>query len=85
MNETGGSEKEAREYVRHLVDELWKKLNDEYDDEKRVSTQAIIGGMSKNLARISQYMYQYGDGRFIDHNKTKESIVSLLVHPISTR
>ncbi|KAL0535857.1 hypothetical protein IC582_024784 [Cucumis melo] len=84
MNETGGSEKEAREYLRHLVDELWKKLNDEYDDEKQVSTQAIIGDMSKNLARISQYMYQYGDGRIIDHNKTKESIVALLVHPIIT-
>ncbi|CAK9316323.1 unnamed protein product [Citrullus colocynthis] len=80
MNETGSSEKNARAYIRHLVDELWKKLN-EYDDEKLVSSQAFIK-MSKNLARIAQCMYQYGDGHTVDHDKTKESVVSLLVKPI---
>ncbi|KAA0045530.1 terpene synthase 10-like [Cucumis melo var. makuwa] len=80
MNETGTSEKNARVYIKHMVDELWKKLN-EYDDEKLVSSQPFVK-MPKNLARISQCMYQYGEGDTLDHNKTKESVVSLLVTPI---
>ncbi|XP_031736437.1 terpene synthase 10 isoform X2 [Cucumis sativus] len=80
MNETGSSEKNARVYIKHMVDELWKKLN-EHDDEKLVSSQPFVK-MSKNLARISQCMYQYGDGDMLDYNKTNESVVSLLVTPI---
>ncbi|XP_038901092.1 terpene synthase 10-like isoform X2 [Benincasa hispida] len=81
MNEKGTSEKNAREYIRYLIDELWKKLN-EYDDEKLVSSQAFVK-MSKNLVRISQCMYQYGDhGHTIDRDKINESVVSLLVTPI---
>ncbi|XP_038900957.1 terpene synthase 10-like [Benincasa hispida] len=81
MNEKGTSEKNAREYIRYLVDELWKKLN-EYDGEKLVSSQTFIK-MSKNLARISQHMYHYGDGHTIDRDKVKETVVSLLVMPIT--
>lgn len=81
MIEMGASEKNAREYIRHLVDELWKKLN-EFEDEKLVSSSQTFVEMSKNLARIAQCMYQYGNEGTIDQNKAKEQIMSFLVHPI---
>ena len=80
MNETDASERNAREYIRHLIDELWKKLN-EFEDDKLVSSQTFMK-MPKDLARIAQCMYQYEDGHIINHNKTKERILSILVQPV---
>ncbi|XP_022927977.1 terpene synthase 10-like [Cucurbita moschata] len=80
VNETDASERNAREYIRHLIDELWKKLN-EFEDDKLVSSQTFMK-MPKDLARIAQCMYQYEDGHIINHNKTKEGILSILVQPI---
>lgn len=80
MNEMGVSENRARESIRELIDELWKKLN-EVEDENIALPPTFIE-MTKNLARMALFMYQYGDGRTIDQNKTKHRLVSLLVEPI---
>ncbi|KAK9993981.1 hypothetical protein SO802_023684 [Lithocarpus litseifolius] len=80
MNETGASEKDAREYVKSLISTAWKKVN-----EERVASspfcQTFIE-IALNLARVSQVIYQYGDGFGVGERKTKDSILSLLIQPI---
>ncbi|XP_022896316.1 terpene synthase 10-like [Olea europaea var. sylvestris] len=80
MNETGASEDEAREHIRSLIRETWKKMN---------QAQEIICPFSKtfieiamNLARMAQYMYQYGDGHGIQNHETKDRILALLFEPV---
>ena len=80
MNETGASEKDAREYLKSLISTAWKKLN-----EERVASypfcQTFIE-IAVNLARMGHFMYQYGDGFGVADRQTKDSILSLLTQPI---
>ncbi|KAL3627586.1 hypothetical protein CASFOL_028949 [Castilleja foliolosa] len=79
MHETGCSEEEAREYVKHLIDVTLKKMNKDILMEKQ------IGNFSKaamNLGRISLSVYQFGDGFGTPHLETKENMVSLLIEPL---
>ncbi|KAF3963667.1 hypothetical protein CMV_011970 [Castanea mollissima] len=80
MNETGASEKDAREYVKSLISIAWKKVN-----EERVASspfcQTFIE-IAMNLARMGHFMYQYGDGFGVADQKTKDSVLSLLIQPI---
>ncbi|KAL4595818.1 hypothetical protein ACB092_12G119200 [Castanea dentata] len=80
MNETGASEKDAREYVKSLISIAWKKVN-----EERVASspfcQTFIE-ITMNLARMGHFMYQYGDGFGVADQKTKDSVLSLLIQPI---
>nr|J7LQ09.1 RecName: Full=Trans-alpha-bergamotene synthase; AltName: Full=Terpene synthase 7; Short=LdTPS7 [Phyla dulcis]AFR23371.1 trans-alpha-bergamotene synthase [Phyla dulcis] len=79
MHETGCSEEEAREYVKQLIDTTLKKMNKEILMEKPTND---FGATAMNLARISLFFYQYGDGFGVPHNQTKENLVSLIVKPI---
>lgn len=81
MNDTGASENNAREHVRHLIDETWKKLNN-VELKNSIFPQMFIE-RAKNLARMAQCMYQYGDGHGIGHQETKGRVMSLLIQPIS--
>ena len=83
MNDTGASESKAREHVRHLIDETWKKLN-KIDVENSVFPPVFIK-IAKNLARMAQCIYQHGDGHGLGHQETNEDIASLLIRPISIR
>jgi len=80
MNETGASEKDAREYVKSLISTAWNKLN-----EERVASspfcQTFIE-IAMNLARMGHFMYQYGDGLGDADRKTKDTVLSLLIQPI---
>ncbi|KAM4085183.1 hypothetical protein ACJW30_10G007800 [Castanea mollissima] len=80
MNETGASEKYAREYVKALISTAWKKVN-----EERVASspfcQTFIE-IAVNFARMGHFMYQYGDGFGVADQKTKDSVLSLLIQPI---
>lgn len=80
MNDFQTSEDNAREHIRYLIDETWKKLN-KVEAENYVFSQMFIE-MAKNLARMSQCMYQYGDGHAIENEETKDRVVSLLIQPI---
>lgn len=81
MNDTGASESNAREHIRHLIDETWKKLN-KVEVENSVFPQVFMEG-AKNLARMAQCMYQHGDGHGTGHQETKNRVMSLLIQPIS--
>ena len=80
MNDTGASEKDAREYLKSLISTAWKKLN-----EERVASSPFCQTFIEilvNLARMGHFMYQNGDGFGVGERKTKDSILSLLTQPI---
>lgn len=81
MNDTRALESNAREHIRHLIDETWKKLN-KVEVENSVFPQVFMEGV-KNLARMAQCMYQHGDGHGIGHQETKNRVMSLLIQLIS--
>lgn len=81
MHETGASAEEAREHVKYLISEGWKKIN-----KARLSNcpfnQSFIE-ITTNLARVSQFMYEHGDGHGHDvGGKNKERVNLLLIEPI---
>jgi (-)-alpha-terpineol synthase len=57
MNETGANEEDAREYIRSLISETWKKMNEEQAMSSPFSQTFIEIVM--NLARMGQCMYQW--------------------------
>nr|UNA06917.1 terpene synthase 2 [Jasminum sambac] len=80
MNETGVSEDEARNHMRFLILETWKKMNKDAGVGCPFSQQFIE--MSKNTARMSQYMFQYGDGVTMSNPITQDRISTLIFEPI---
>ncbi|XP_059627315.1 (-)-alpha-terpineol synthase-like [Cornus florida] len=80
MYETGASEEEARDYIKHLIDETWKKMNEDLFSVSPFSKTFISMGM--NFGRVAQCLYQYGDGHGVEDGETKGRVVSLLIEPI---
>ncbi|XVF88968.1 hypothetical protein PTKIN_Ptkin19aG0094000 [Pterospermum kingtungense] len=80
MNDSGASEEEACEHIRKLIDATWKKINESQISKSCFSEKFIEVCM--NLARLSQCLYQYGDGHGIEDGETKDRVFSLIVHPI---
>ncbi|GMP87024.1 hypothetical protein CsSME_00039573 [Camellia sinensis var. sinensis] len=81
MHETGASAEDARDHVKHLISEAWKKLN----EARLVDSpfNRIFVEIATNLARVSQFIYQHGDGHGHDvGGKNKERASLLLVEPI---
>ena len=82
MQESGVSEKEAREHINFLIREEWKKMNEE-QVAKSPFSETFIESAVINLARMTFFMYQGRDGFGAQENhKTKDTIFSLLVHHI---
>ncbi|GER52991.1 trans-alpha-bergamotene synthase [Striga asiatica] len=79
MHETGCSEEDAREHIKHLIDVNLKRMNKDIMMEKPVKS---FGTTAMNLARIGLCIYQFGDGFGVPHNETKANLVSLVVKPI---
>ncbi|KAG2301601.1 hypothetical protein Bca52824_030252 [Brassica carinata] len=84
MHETGASEEEARAHVQQMISETWDEMN--YVTQTANSSSSLSRGFVKaalNLGRMSQCMYQHGDGHgFPDKAKTVDRVMSLLVNPI---
>ncbi|GMP98058.1 hypothetical protein CsSME_00046089 [Camellia sinensis var. sinensis] len=86
MHETGAPENDAREHMKYLIGETWKKMNED-GAANCLFTKTFIGN-AMNLARMAQCMYQYGDGYGAPGNETEYRVLSLVVNPvplISTR
>jgi (-)-alpha-terpineol synthase len=81
MNETGASEEDAREYIRSLISATWKKMNGEKFVSHHPFSPTFIE-IAMNIARMSQCMYQHGDGHSVEDGETKDRVLSLLIHPI---
>ncbi|KAM7531093.1 hypothetical protein LguiB_034503 [Lonicera macranthoides] len=70
MHDTGVCEKEAREHIKHLISETWKKVNNNLFTESPFPKTYIRASM--NLARTSQCMYQFSDGHGAPTHEAKE-------------
>ncbi|KAG8370983.1 hypothetical protein BUALT_Bualt13G0040000 [Buddleja alternifolia] len=79
MHDTGCSEKDSRDYIKNLIGSTWKKINEDVLMNSEYSRDFIE--TSINFARISQCMYQYGDGHGVPDRESKERILSLLIEP----
>lgn len=80
MHQTGASEEEAREHIRELISATWLKINKDGVRNPHFSNTFV--GVARNLARMAQCMYQYGDGHGTSNQETKDRILSLLINPI---
>ncbi|KAF8409457.1 hypothetical protein HHK36_005533 [Tetracentron sinense] len=80
MNETGASEQEAREHIRVLIRDAWKKLNEDRVADSPFHQTFIEAAV--NLTRLAQCIYLHGDGHASQDRETKDRVLSLLVEPI---
>ncbi|XP_010502465.1 PREDICTED: 1,8-cineole synthase 1, chloroplastic isoform X2 [Camelina sativa] len=82
MHETGASEEEAREHVQQMISDTWDDMNNETKPARSSFSRGFVEA-AMNLARMSQCMYQYGDGHGCPNKaKTVDRVQSLLVDPI---
>lgn len=81
MKDNDVSEEEARNYIKYLISETWKELN-----EERLAAESPFAksftDMCLNLARISVTMYRHGDGHGAPTSLDKERLSLLFVEPI---
>ncbi|KAF3445380.1 hypothetical protein FNV43_RR10556 [Rhamnella rubrinervis] len=70
MNKTGASEADAREHIKLLIDETWKKLNKFKKENSGFSKIFIERAM--HLGRTAQYVYLYGDGHAFQSKSNME-------------
>uniref|UniRef100_A0A6N2KWS5 Terpene synthase metal-binding domain-containing protein n=1 Tax=Salix viminalis TaxID=40686 RepID=A0A6N2KWS5_SALVM len=70
MYETEVFEEKARDHIKNLIGNTWKKIND-YRFANTRTSQTFIG-VAMNLARMAQCMYQYGDGHGVGDLETKD-------------
>ncbi|KAH7855448.1 hypothetical protein Vadar_024992 [Vaccinium darrowii] len=80
MYETGASEEDARKYIKYLIGETWKKMNE--DRFKDCPFSQTLVEVAMNFARMYLSMYQYGDGHATQGRETKDRVLSLLINPI---
>ncbi|XP_042959907.1 myrcene synthase, chloroplastic-like [Carya illinoinensis] len=80
MKDTGATEEDARHYMRSLISATWKTINGQRFATSPFSETFIT--IVVNMARVSQLLYQYGDGFGIEDRKTKDNVQALFIHPI---
>ncbi|KAJ7950507.1 Myrcene synthase, chloroplastic [Quillaja saponaria] len=80
MNETGASEKQAKEKIRFLIEKTWKEMN-KYLITNSPLPHAYIE-VVMNAARVSLCLYEHGDGFTDQETEIKEKILSLISKPI---
>ncbi|KAL2473364.1 cineole-1 [Forsythia ovata] len=78
MREANVTEEEAREHIRNIITNLWKKING-----------LCINGSSNNLlqtlvniARVAHFIYQNGDGFSVQDGETRDQVLSCLIEPL---
>ncbi|XP_062076058.1 myrcene synthase, chloroplastic-like [Humulus lupulus] len=81
MHETGASEDEAREHIKFLINEIWKEMNNNEDEDNSSFSKAFVQ-VCKNLGRTAQFIYQYGDGFASQNTLSKERITNLIINHI---
>ncbi|KAK4401818.1 (-)-alpha-terpineol synthase [Sesamum angolense] len=81
-NESGGSGEEAVEYIRIVIGETWKDMNQEAFVAEDTPFPQDFVRIAADLGRMAQYMYQDGDGHGIQNCDIKTRISTLLFHPI---
>ncbi|KAE9465979.1 hypothetical protein C3L33_02096, partial [Rhododendron williamsianum] len=73
-------EEDARDHIKYLIGKTWEKMNEERLIDSPFSK--ILVEIAMNIARVSQCMYQYGDGHGAQGQVTKDRVLSLFINPI---
>ncbi|XP_027911647.1 tricyclene synthase EBOS, chloroplastic-like [Vigna unguiculata] len=81
MRESGASEESAYKHVHSLLNETWKEMN--IDRVSQSPFPKVFIERTMNLGRISQCMYQYGDGHGAPNSTANNLIRSLIIEPIA--
>lgn len=81
MRESGASEEGAYKHIRRLLNETWKKMNQDKVSQSPFPKPFIE--IAINLGRISQCTYQYGDGHGAPDSTVENRIRSLIIEPIA--
>ncbi|KAF8086718.1 hypothetical protein N665_0614s0003 [Sinapis alba] len=75
---------EAHAHMQQMISETWDEMN--YETQTANSSSSLSSGFvnaALNLGRMSQCIYQHGDGHgFPDKAKPVDCVMSLLVNPI---
>ncbi|CAN8284107.1 unnamed protein product [Cochlearia groenlandica] len=83
MNDKEASEEKARSYVRQMINYMWDEMNYEKIANNSLLLPNDFVETIINLARMSQCMYQYGDGHGSPEKaKIVDRVMSLLFNPI---
>ncbi|KAF7848013.1 hypothetical protein BT93_L2367 [Corymbia citriodora subsp. variegata] len=82
MNEAGASEEAAREHIRHMVRENWKRMNEVVFEDYPIPGFGPFLGACLNLARVSHTFYRYGDGFGLPSHETKDHLLSAIYEPV---
>lgn len=82
MRDTGVSEEVAREHIRRMIDQSWKKMNKDIIENSHPFGKGFAEA-AKNLGRISECHYQYSDGHGAPDDRAKNRVLSLIIDPIS--
>ncbi|XP_043702770.1 terpene synthase 10-like [Telopea speciosissima] len=82
MYETGVSEDVAREHIKHIIDETWKKMNKDIFNNGSLFLPQLFINTAANFARVGQCIYEHGDGHGHVNDETKKRVKSLLFEPI---
>ncbi|KAJ7950331.1 Myrcene synthase, chloroplastic [Quillaja saponaria] len=80
MDEMDASEEEAREYIKCLIDETWKKIN--RDKIASSPFPLTLSEMCVNFSRMVLRMYQHGDGYTSQAQDIKDIMSSIIFDPI---
>ncbi|KAI4331802.1 hypothetical protein L6164_016757 [Bauhinia variegata] len=79
MNEMSVSEEEARNHIKWMIRETWKKINEECFT-KMCSSRTFVS-LTTNAARVAHTLYQNGDGFGIQDRDIGRQILSLVIEP----
>ncbi|KAK1421121.1 hypothetical protein QVD17_23229 [Tagetes erecta] len=85
MHESGACEEKAREHIKKLIMETWKKLNKErVSSSINCSSSSHVVEYATNLGRMAQFTYQLNDDAFGSPDECyKSHAISLLFKPKS--
>lgn len=82
MNDNNATEEEAREHVKWMIGEMWKKMNKERVSKDSPFCKDFIE-CAVDMARMSQYMYHYGDGHGLTHKTIYQNMTTCFFHPFT--
>ncbi|KAH9751566.1 Beta-myrcene/(E)-beta-ocimene synthase 2 [Citrus sinensis] len=81
MHETGASEEVAREHIKDMMRQMWKKVNAYRADKNSPLSQTTVEFIL-NVVRVSHFMYLNGDGHGAQNQETMDVVFTLLFQPI---
>ncbi|KAK9214412.1 hypothetical protein WN944_006404 [Citrus x changshan-huyou] len=81
MHETGASEEVAREHIKDMMRQMWRKVNAYRADKDSPVSQNTVDFML-NLVRMPHFMYLHGDGHGAQNQETMDVASTWLFQPI---